>query len=119
MLSNVQVLTPGTRIEQDQDEDKPMQVTVVTLLVNSGTGRAPDAGEHRRQDPARASQPARQGLARRRRASDRPSDGRQAGTGRSRATPRALPETRPEAADRSAPAAGTTVEIIRGDKRSH
>ena len=32
ILSNVQVLTAGTRIEQDQD-NKPMQVTVVTLLV--------------------------------------------------------------------------------------
>src|ERR671913_1012736 len=34
VLSNVQVLTSGTRIEQDQEENKPMQVTVVTLLVN-------------------------------------------------------------------------------------
>ena len=33
ILSNVQVLTAGTRMEQDQDKDKPMQVTVVTLLV--------------------------------------------------------------------------------------
>jgi pilus assembly protein CpaB len=34
VLHNVQVLTSGTRIEQDQDQNKPMQVTVVTLLVN-------------------------------------------------------------------------------------
>ena len=34
VLSNVQVLTSGTRMEQDQNEGKPMQVTVVTLLVN-------------------------------------------------------------------------------------
>ena len=34
ILSNVQVLTAGTRMEQDQEEGKPMQVTVVTLLVN-------------------------------------------------------------------------------------
>jgi pilus assembly protein CpaB len=33
ILANVQVLTAGTRIEQDQDKGKPMQVTVVTLLV--------------------------------------------------------------------------------------
>jgi pilus assembly protein CpaB len=33
VLSNVQVLTSGTRLEQDQ-ENKPMQVTVVTLLVD-------------------------------------------------------------------------------------
>jgi pilus assembly protein CpaB len=35
----VQVLTAGTRIEQDQ-ENKPMQVTVVTLVVN------PEQAEH-------------------------------------------------------------------------
>lgn len=33
ILSNVQVITAGTRIEQDQEKGKPMQVTVVTLLV--------------------------------------------------------------------------------------
>jgi pilus assembly protein CpaB len=33
VLANVQVLTSGTRMEQDQEKGKPMQVTVVTLLV--------------------------------------------------------------------------------------
>jgi len=33
ILSNVQVVTAGTRMEQDQEKGKPMQVTVVTLLV--------------------------------------------------------------------------------------
>ena len=33
VLANVQVLTAGTRLEQDKDGGKPMQVTVVTLLV--------------------------------------------------------------------------------------
>jgi pilus assembly protein CpaB len=33
ILANVQVVTAGTRIEQDQEKGKPMQVTVVTLLV--------------------------------------------------------------------------------------
>src|SRR5215471_13676404 len=33
ILSNVQVLTAGTRIEQDKDKGKPQPVTVVTLLV--------------------------------------------------------------------------------------
>jgi pilus assembly protein CpaB len=33
ILSNVQVLTAGTRMEQDQEKGKPMAVTVVTLLV--------------------------------------------------------------------------------------
>jgi pilus assembly protein CpaB len=33
ILSNVQVLTAGTRMEQDTEQGKPVQVTVVTLLV--------------------------------------------------------------------------------------
>jgi pilus assembly protein CpaB len=33
VLANVQVLTAGTRLEQDKEDGKPMQVTVVTLLV--------------------------------------------------------------------------------------
>jgi pilus assembly protein CpaB len=33
VLSKVQVLTAGTRLEQDSQDKKPMQVTVVTLLV--------------------------------------------------------------------------------------
>lgn len=33
ILSNVQVLTAGTRMEQDAEKGKPIQVTVVTLLV--------------------------------------------------------------------------------------
>src|SRR5688572_10073341 len=34
VLSNVQVLTAGTRIERDGDQSKAVQVTVVTLLVS-------------------------------------------------------------------------------------
>ncbi|MGE5359422.1 MAG: Flp pilus assembly protein CpaB [Bacteroidales bacterium] len=34
VLSNVQVLTAGTKLEQSGDKGKPVQVTVVTLLVN-------------------------------------------------------------------------------------
>src|SRR5215471_2852238 len=33
ILSNVQVLTAGTRMEQNEEKGKPQQVTVVTLLV--------------------------------------------------------------------------------------
>lgn len=33
ILTNVQVLAAGTKIEQDGDDNKPMPVTVVTLLV--------------------------------------------------------------------------------------
>ena len=34
ILSNVQVLTAGTRIERDEEKDKPVSVSVVTLLVD-------------------------------------------------------------------------------------
>lgn len=34
VLTNVQVLTAGTRMEQSQEDTQPTQVTVVTLLVN-------------------------------------------------------------------------------------
>ena len=34
VLANVQVLTAGTRMEQDQKDGKPMQVTVVTMSVS-------------------------------------------------------------------------------------
>ena len=33
VLANVQVLTAGTRLEQDNNDGKPVQVTVVTLVV--------------------------------------------------------------------------------------
>ena len=33
VLSNVEVLTAGTRLEHDSKDGKPMQVTVVTLVV--------------------------------------------------------------------------------------
>jgi pilus assembly protein CpaB len=34
ILANVQVLTAGTRIERDVEKDKPVSVSVVTLLVD-------------------------------------------------------------------------------------
>ena len=34
VLSNIQVLTAGTRLEQDQKDGKPVQVNVVTLMVS-------------------------------------------------------------------------------------
>ena len=43
VLTNVQVLAAGTKMEQDGEQGKPMPVSVVTLLVDSGRGRAPDA----------------------------------------------------------------------------
>ena len=34
ILTDVQVLAAGTKIERDVEKDKPMAVNVVTLLVN-------------------------------------------------------------------------------------
>ena len=61
ILTNVQVLAAGTQDRARHREDnKPMSVSVVTLLVDPLRGRAADAGQHRRQDSARAAQSARQ-----------------------------------------------------------
>ena len=107
VLSNVQVLTAGTRLEQDQKEGKPMQVTVVTLLVT------PEESERL----ALASSEGQIHLALR-----NPLDRDSPNTPGIR--PGVLlgmaPVARPRAGGRStpaAPAAPPTVEIIRGDKR--
>jgi pilus assembly protein CpaB len=36
VLADVEVLTAGTRLERDMEDDQPVQVTVVTLLVTPG-----------------------------------------------------------------------------------
>ncbi len=110
ILTNVQVLTAGTKIERDEADGKPIAVSVVTLLVDPGAGRAPDAGEHRGQDSARAAQPDRQDRAGHRRHPARRADGRRlrpasacrCGVGAvRRPAPRAAPAPSPRpAADR-------------------
>jgi Flp pilus assembly protein CpaB len=67
ILSNVQVLTSGTRMEQDQE---------------NGAVGAPRARQHRRQDTARASQPARPGRPGNPRYQDRGTHGHRASAGR-------------------------------------
>jgi pilus assembly protein CpaB len=123
VLSNIQVLTAGTRMEQDQKDGQPMQVTVVTLLVS------PEQSERL----ALASTEGKIQLALRnpldKGAPDTPGI-RTAGllgsrgssdTSLARASasvsrkPRTTPQ--PETAPMAAPPA-PTVEIIRGDKRS-
>ena len=113
ILTNVQVLAAGTKIEQDE-KNKPVQVAVVTLLVN------PDEAEKltlasTEADSARPSQSARQDRARDLRHQARRADGhRSSGPQRSTAsTARPRPQQ-----PRSTPAYRPTVEIIRGDKRS-
>ena len=60
VVSNVEVLTAGTRYDQEQAKDgKPQQSTVVTLAVLPLDARAHRAGVGRREDLARAAQSAR------------------------------------------------------------
>jgi pilus assembly protein CpaB len=120
ILSNVQVLTAGTRIDQDQ-ENKPVQVTVVTLLVN------PEQAERL----ALASTEGKIQLALRNPLDQEnpqtPGIKKASLVGPVRA---AVPESRPAPSPRTskapqavtmappAPAPLPTVEIIRGDKRA-
>ena len=60
VVSNVQVLTAGTKYDQEQAKDgKPVPSTVVTLLVTPRGCRAHRAGLRRGEDHADPSQPAR------------------------------------------------------------
>ena len=114
ILSNVQVVTAGTRIEQDQDKGKPMQVTVVTLLVypDQAERLALASTEGKIQlalrNPLDKTTPATRGIK------------RAALLGSPAETPKAIP--RPRTTTIVPVAAGpldlSTVEVIRGDKRA-
>ena len=111
VLNQVQVLTAGTRLEQDTKDGEPMQVTVVTLLVTpeeserltlaSTEGKIQLALRH----PLDATKPATPGI--------------QPGVLLGRGAPRAARAARPASSSSpyAAPAPAPTVEIIRGDKR--
>jgi pilus assembly protein CpaB len=116
VLSNVQVLTAGTRVEHDTKDGKPMQVTVVTLVVT------PDEAERLTlastegkiqlalRNPLDLESPETPGV--------RP--GMLMGNVQQRPAPaarRASAPARAAAPVYSQPA--PTVEIIRGDKRQH
>jgi pilus assembly protein CpaB len=121
VLTNVQVLAAGTKIERDVEKNKPIPVTVVTLLV------APEESERLTlaategkiqlalRNPLDKSIPATPGI--------RPAAllGLAAAT-RSAVTRAQIAKasTRPTvaAAEPAAPS-GAVVEIIRGDKRAH
>ena len=121
ILSNVQVLTAGTRMEQDAEKGKPVQVTVVTLLVtpeqserlalastegkiqlalrnplDQGAPATPGIKTAALVGTAKAAAPVRQ----------------VASSARPKAT-QPVTQTAPEVAPMP------TVEIIRGDKRAH
>jgi pilus assembly protein CpaB len=119
VLSNVQVLTSGTRIEQDQDQNKPMQVTVVTLLVNPEQAERLALASTEGKIQLALRNPLDQG------APETPGirtaglmGGKPAPTG---PAPRTAPRRRldPKPALEAAPVqAPPSVEIIRGDKRT-
>ncbi len=81
VLSNVQVLTAGTRMEQGQDSSKPVQVTVVTLLVYPDQAERLALASTEGQDSARTAQPARSGCASHAGDQDRRAVGERAGEG--------------------------------------
>jgi pilus assembly protein CpaB len=118
VLSNVQVLTAGTRIEQDQEEGKPMQVTVVTLLVNPEQAErlALASTEGKIQlalrNPLDQGVPSTPGI--------RPAGLLSVTKTTTPAAPRARSsQTKPMAQPQiEAPAPPPAVEMIRGDKRS-
>ena len=119
VLSNVQVLTAGTRMEQSQDENKPMQVTVVTLLVNPEQAErlALASTEGKIQlalrNPLDTSAPETPGIRTAGLLGGKPANTPATRSARA-SKPRAVaaPQTTP------APEPAPSVEIIRGDKRS-
>jgi pilus assembly protein CpaB len=125
ILSNVQVLTAGTRMEQDQEKGKPMQVTVVTLLVNPEQSErlALASTEGKIQlalrNPLDQTAPETPGV---KTASlvgtARALPPTSKGTGSVRRSTRASASAGPVTQTVSMPEALPTVEVIRGDKRA-
>ena len=123
ILSNVQVLTAGTRMEQDQEKGKPMQVTVVTLLVNPEQSERLALASTEGKIQLALRNPLDQG------APDTPGVKTAALVARATA---AAPKTQVASSSRPRPRVAEpvtqsvplpeplpTVEVIRGDKRAH
>ena len=117
VLANVQVLTAGTRMEQDQKDGKPVQVTVVTMSVTPEQAErlALASTEGKIQlalrNPLDQSAPATPGM--------RPAVllGMAKGPAPAQSTSRAKPGTAVTVASTTT-AFVPTVEVIRGDKRA-
>lgn len=117
VLANVQVLTAGTRMEQDHDRGKPMPVTVVTLLVTPEQAErlALATAEGKIQlalrNPLDTGTPETPGV--------RPAVLLGAARGGPAPRPAARPAARPASASPAdPPAPPPTVEIIRGVERN-
>ncbi len=121
ILSNVQVLTAGTRIERDVEKDKPVSVSVVTLLVDPTQAErltlASTEGKIQLalRNPMDKTAPETQGVKPAVLLAGSVAPARPAQVGR-----RAGGTRKPTVAAPSAPAAQapSVVEIIRGDKRA-
>jgi pilus assembly protein CpaB len=118
VLTNVQVLTAGTRMEQSQEDTQPTQVTVVTLLVSPEQAERLALASTEGKIQLALRNPLDQG------APETPGI-KTAGLlgGKTRAAAPAArvararkPESKPEVVPVAAPL--PSVEIIRGDKRS-
>jgi pilus assembly protein CpaB len=112
ILTNVLVLAAGTKIEQNEGKDKPLAVTVVTLLVNPDQAeRLTLASTEGRiqlalRNPLDTSTPATRGV--------KPA----LLLGSPSSTPRAIARVASGKPGPQSVADVVTVEIIRGDKRS-
>lgn len=120
ILTNVQVLAAGTKLEQDVENNKPVAVSVVTLLVNpdeserltlaSGEGKIQLA----LRNPLDKETPATKGI----RAAGLIGTPAPAPAARQMASRRVTPTPAVEAVPAPVVAEPTTVEVIRGDKRA-
>jgi pilus assembly protein CpaB len=115
ILTNVQVLAAGTKIERDTEKNKPIAVSVVTLLVDPSESEkltlAANEGKIQLalRNPLDKATPVTKGV--------RPA----VLLGAPSSTPRPVSATTvaKQTTPPPAPAADPTVEIIRGDKRAH
>jgi pilus assembly protein CpaB len=116
ILTNVQVLAAGTKIDRDTEKNKPMPVSVVTLLVN------PDEAERLTlastegkiqlalRNPLDTTTPTTHGI--------RPAVLLGIPATTPRPTARVVASVKPGPGPAPAPPEPVTVEIIRGDKRA-
>jgi pilus assembly protein CpaB len=113
ILTNVAVLAAGTKIERDSERNKPIAVTVVTLLVDPAESEkltlAANEGKIQLalRNPLDKESPATRGI--------RPA----VLVGMGSSTPRAVTRVGTVAKQTLPPPTEPTVEIIRGDKRAH
>jgi pilus assembly protein CpaB len=113
ILTNVQVLAAGTKIERDTERNKPIAVTVVTLLVDPSESEkltlAANEGKIQlaMRNPLDKATPVTRGV--------KPA----VLLGAVATTPRAVGTVAKQTPPPPSPPADPTVEIIRGDKRAH